>query len=149
MSYIVVQCAKIKKNTLCASFEVIFNILLGADDVIRRELEQSCRRNLDYYNSEVYRKSENYRDIGRYYGESVISIPICTKEKLKKSSDNFHISLNQLYGSYNHDLILIIKSYTKGTSAKVASNLSMNFIIYLFFVNYLVPLLNSYYFLIF
>ena len=94
---------------------------LGADDVIRRELEQSCRRNLDYYNSEVYRKSENYRDIGRYYGESVISIPICTKEKLKKSSDNFHISLNQLYGSYNHDMILIIKSYTKGTSAKVAS----------------------------
>ena len=103
----------------------------GADDVIRRELEESCRRNLNYYHSEVYNKSENYRDIGRYYGESIISIPISTKEKLKKSSDKFHLSLNQLYLSYNHDMILIIKSYTKGIQ------IEMDFFLFIYFIIYL------------
>lgn len=84
------------------------------DDVIRKELEQHSVKNMNYYNSEIYRKSENYRNVGRYYGESVISLPICTKEKLKKTSNNCQISFNELYSSYNHDIILLIKSFTEG-----------------------------------
>ena len=130
-----------------ASPSIVSNFIFfdsGADDVIRRELEQSCRRNLNYYNSEVYHKSENCRDIdiGRYYGESVISIPICTKEKLKKSSDKFHLSLNQLYLSYNHDMISIIKSYTKGILLEIA------LFIYLFIFFLLYYLLEENIFLI-
>ena len=77
----------------------------------KEEYEKNSRKNSDTdfnFLSEEKERNENRKR------ESVISLPLSTTEKLNNASKKSKISFDDLYSAYNHDVILLVKSFTEG-----------------------------------